>query len=122
MPGVGTLSRWFDRAVHLIALVTLHFDLYRRVVDLEVVIEVVPHRPQDLLAFPHALLGDQYVAATGDHARPDSPDVQIVNVQHAIDVSHGRDHRRHVHAMWRAFEKDGHALPQDPPRTLKNQR
>src|SRR5437764_92972 len=72
-------------AVPVVRLAALHLHLDRRVVDPELPLESIRHRPEDLLAAPRALLSHQDMAATRDDPGRHGPDVQVVHALHAFD-------------------------------------
>jgi len=69
------------------------FELDRGVIDFEVVMQAFFDVAQDLFTFGRWNVGDGDVAGKSARFRSDVPDVQIVNVVHAVDLLQaGFDH------------------------------
>ena len=67
-------------------------ELQRGVVDVEAVAQGLVEALEDGAAVRHRHLGDGDVAGERVRARAERPDVQVVNVEHALDAFHGGAH------------------------------
>src|SRR3954449_3970923 len=108
-------------AVHVGGIAALDLHLNRGMGDVEPLFDVAHDRAKHLLALPHALLRHDDVAAAGDDARTDHPDVQIVDVENAVDVLHRGNHGGHVRAGRRALEEHGGAFAEHAVAAVEDQ-
>src|SRR5215471_3773904 len=103
-------SHRLHRAVHIVLSTTLDLNLDRRVTDTKVVAQFFVHRTKHLLTASDALFSNHYVATTTDDTGAHSPDVEVMNSQHAVDTANGLLHFRHGYACRYAFEQYTDAL------------
>ena len=90
-------------------------ELHGGVVNVEAVGEHVVQAPQNDVARGGRNVVDQHMAAEGMGARTETPDVQIVDVQHAIDASHRRGDFLQSYAARKTFEQNIQRFADDVP-------
>src|SRR6476661_3084673 len=95
VPRVGVVGA-ADLTVHVVGAAAFHLDLHRCVVDPEFAVQLRNHGPQDLLTRGDRLFVDENVTTAGDHSRADGPDVEVVDVEDAVDGSDSFFDGRHV--------------------------
>ena len=105
--GHGGLAAAVDRG----AVGDLELD--GRVVDAEVVAELVVQAFQDGFAFSERHLDDLHVAGERVGLRGEAPDVEVVDVEDAVDSLHGRADVAEVDGARGAFEQDVQRLADD---------
>src|SRR5208282_5411791 len=82
------------------------FELNRRVTDAEVMAQAVLHIAQDALAYRWRNICNRDVARERTSFRTNAPDVEIVNVIHAIDRADRAFHQFDSYSPRRSFEKN----------------
>src|SRR5439155_19067072 len=78
--------------VHVIRVASFDLHLDGGVGNPKLPLDIVHDRTNHLLPLTDALLADDNMAAAGDDAGPDHPDVEIVDVEH---TGHGPDRGNH---------------------------
>ena len=63
-------------------------ELDSRVVDLELPVESILKANENACALRRRNIGDRHVACEGARVRAEAPDVQVVNIDHAINCFH----------------------------------
>ena len=66
-------------------LTSRRFKLNRRMRDMKAIAQSTVDPCQNVSAFGHRHLGDRYVAGERMRLRAQAPDMQIVDVEHAVD-------------------------------------
>ena len=102
-------------AVHVIRLTAFDLNLYCRMADPELPLDVIHHRPQDLLPFANALVTHHNMTATCDDTWADGPDVQVMHVENTTHTPDHVNNGGHVCPGRRPFQDYGDALAQHPP-------
>ncbi len=85
VPGCHRLRR--SNAV-LQRLTTDMLELDCRVIDLELPVESIFEADENACALRRGNIGDGHVACQGARVRAQAPDVQIVNIDHALNRFH----------------------------------
>ena len=109
-----------NAALQLLAADVLELD--GGVADVEVVLEHVIELDQDAGALRRRNVGDGHVAGQGAGVRAEAPDVQVVNVDHALDGFHAGANLGERDAAGRAFEKNIEGLADDADAGPENER
>jgi len=92
------------------------FELDGGVVDAEVVAELVIDALEKSLAFTEVHFDDLHVAGESMGLGAEAPDMQVVDVDDAGDLFHGRANVGEVEAARRSFEQDVQGLADDTDR------
>src|SRR4051794_9851655 len=105
MSGVGGVGP-SNLAIHVIGAAAFYLNLDRGVIDLEFLVEFCHDGAEDLLAGGDGLFVDEDMAAGGDDAGADGPDVEVVDVEDAVDGGDGFFNFGHVDVGGGGFEED----------------
>ena len=84
------------RAVHVVSVTPLDFDLDSRVADSEMVIQLLIDGAEHLFTASDALFGHHDVATTTNHSRTNRPNMQIMYSEDAMNFSDRVLHLSHV--------------------------
>ena len=83
--------------------------------DMETLGEHAIQPPQHAIALRRRNIGNPDVATQGVRVRSEAPDVQVVNIEHALDVLHGGGHISQTDAAGKPFQEDVQRLPDNIP-------
>ena len=91
------------------------FELDGGVVEMEAIAQHPVEPGEDAIALRGRHVLDQDVAAQRMRARTEAPDVQIVDVEYAIDAAHRGDDVIEIDAARQAFEQNIQGFTNDVP-------
>jgi len=97
------------------------FELDGGVDHAEIMLQDFFHVTENAFAGRGRDVGDGDVAGERVAFRADAPDVQVVDVIHALNLANGRFDVIEPHAARSAFQQDVHGLAQDADRGPENQ-
>src|SRR5665213_453522 len=100
---------------------TRMLELHRRMVNVEPVREDVFNLAEDVIAQRRRHILDQHVAAQRVRVRAQTPDMQIVNVEHAVDLADSPGHLLQFKAARQSFEKNVERFARNIPGRPDNQ-